>query len=76
MEGCPLCLREFVLVSTSSFYGGVADWEGGHHGNCWGEALKKMILSGEIQAGVPFPREWEGLSCAWPDPGLRGKGGG
>lgn len=33
-----------------------------------------MILSGEIQAGVPFPREWEGLSCAWPDPGLSEKG--
>lgn len=31
-----------------------------------------MSLSGEIQAGVPFPREWEGLSCAWPDPGLSG----
>lgn len=31
-----------------------------------------MILSGEIQAGVPFPREWEALSCAWPDPGLSG----
>lgn len=33
---------------------------------------KKMILSGEILTGVPFPREWEGLSCAWPDPGLSG----
>lgn len=31
-----------------------------------------MVLSGKIQAGVPFPREWEGLSCAWPDPGLSG----
>lgn len=31
-----------------------------------------MILSGEIQAGVPFPREWEELS--WPDPGLKKRG--
>lgn len=45
-------------------------------GTTWrllGRSLKKMVLYGEIQAGgVPFPREWEGLSYAWPDPGLSG----
>lgn len=53
MERCPLCFHGFILVSTSSFYGGneeeeprdVADWGGESNMRIAGEKpLRKMIL--------------------------------
>lgn len=79
MEGGPLCLCELSrspLPALMVTLRDVADWGQGQYRDDLGEGLKKMVLSAEIQAGVPFPGEWEGLSCAWPDPWLRGKGGG